>query len=202
METILYEDDIPEELIRPGDIAIDTETTGLNLGRDKLCLLQLSYGKGDATLVKFNNNYTAKNLKKLIFDKTRLKIFHFARFDIAMIKKHLGEDVENIFCTKIASRLVRTYTDSHGLKEICKELLGVQISKAQQSTYWAADTLSKEQLDYAASDVLYLHDLKKRLEYMLIRENRDEIASKIFNFLPVRANLDLQGWENLDIFAH
>lgn len=176
---------------------------GLNLDRDRLCLLQLSNGDGHSYLVQFfNNNYSAPNLKRLLLDKSRCKIFHFARFDLAAIKKYLNIDLENIFCTKVSSRLVRTYTDSHGLKELCRELLGIQISKLQQSSYWGSNELSQDQKEYAASDVLHLHKIKTILEKMLIAEKRLEIALKIFTFLPVRANLDLMGWDAVDIFSH
>ncbi len=194
---------MPDNLIINGDLAIDTETMGLNLHRDKLCLLQLSNGNGTAYLINFHNkNYAAPNLKKLLLDKSRCKIFHFARFDLAAIKHYLGIELENIFCTKIASRLARTYTDSHSLRIVCQELLGIQISKQQQSSYWGSETLTKEQKEYAARDVLFLHKIRNILKEMLIKENRYEIACKIFAHLPVRAELDLIGWNDIDIFAH
>ncbi|HJD56200.1 MAG TPA: ribonuclease D [Rickettsia endosymbiont of Pyrocoelia pectoralis] len=199
----IYQNDLPDDFEFEGDIAIDTETMGLNLIRDKLCLLQFSNGNGDAHLVHFTNqNYNAPNLKALLTDKVRCKIFHFARFDLAAIKKYLGIDLENIFCTKISSKLVRTYTESHGLKDLCRELLGVNISKQQQSSYWGAENLSQEQKEYAAKDVLYLHQLREVLKNMLIRENRLEFAQECFKFLPTRANLDLIGWNEIDIFMH
>ncbi|MDX1917016.1 MAG: ribonuclease D [Rickettsiaceae bacterium] len=202
METIILEGDIPENFIRAGDIAIDTETMGLNLARDRLCLLQLSFNTKEIFLIKFNKNYDAPNLKRLLQDGSRVKIFHYARFDIAAIQKFLNIEIENIFCTKIASRLVRTYTDYHGLKELCRELLGITLSKAQQSSYWGANTLSKEQRQYAAFDVAYLHELRNKLTIMLRDEERYELAMKICKFLPTRAALDLEGWNDIDIFAH
>ncbi|MFY9590108.1 ribonuclease D [Rickettsia endosymbiont of Halotydeus destructor] len=203
MAITIYQHDLPDDFHLEGDLAIDTETMGLNLHRDNLCLLQLSNGNGDAHLINFiNKNYAAPNLKKLLLDKNRCKIFHFARFDLAAIKKYLQIDLENIFCTKISSKLVRTYTESHGLKDLCRELLSLQLSKQQQSSYWGAEQLSNEQKEYAAKDVLYLHQLRDILQKMLIAENRLEIAKNIFNFLPTRANLDLLGWSEIDIFAH
>ena len=187
----------------PGDIAIDTETMGLDLNRDRLCLLQISNGDGEAYLVQFSkDNYDAPNLKNLLLDKNREKIFHFARFDLAVIKKHLEIELSNIFCTKIASILVRTYTEHHGLKDLCKELLGINISKQQQSSYWGTLQLSEEQKEYAAKDVIYLHSHKEILTSMLMAENRNDIAYKLFDFLPTRANLDLMGWNEIDIFSH
>ncbi|HJD64675.1 MAG TPA: ribonuclease D [Rickettsia endosymbiont of Diachasma alloeum] len=203
MTITLYQNDLPDDVNLEGDLAIDTETMGLNLYRDKLCLLQFSNGNGDAHLVHFlDQNYNAPNLKNLLSDKERCKIFHFARFDLAAIKKYLGVELENIFCTKISSKLVRTYTESHGLKDICRELLGVNISKQQQSSYWGADNLSSDQQEYAAKDVLYLHKLREHLIAMLVKENRFELAQDIFKFLPTRANLDLVGWDEVDIFTH
>ncbi|ALA61766.1 ribonuclease D [Rickettsia amblyommatis] len=199
----IYQNDLPNNFELEGDLAIDTETMGLNLHRDKLCLLQFSNGNGEAHLVHFTNqDYTAPNLKALLLDKTRCKIFHFARFDLASIKKYLSIDLENIFCTKISSKLVRTYTDNHGLKDLCRELLNINISKQQQSSYWGTDNLSAEQKEYAAKDVLYLHQLKDILQKMLLKENRYELAQDIFRFLPTRANLDLIGWNEIDIFMH
>ncbi|MFP3120296.1 ribonuclease D [Rickettsia sp. R2] len=199
----IYQNDLPNNFELEGDLAIDTETMGLNLHRDKLCLLQFSNGNGEAHLVHFTTqDYTAPNVKALLLDKTRCKIFHFARFDLASIKKYLNIDLENIFCTKISSKLVRTYTDSHGLKDLCRELLNINISKQQQSSYWGADNLSSEQKEYAAKDVLYLHQLKDILQKMLLKENRYELAQDIFRFLPIRANLDLIGWNEIDIFMH
>lgn len=176
---------------------------GLNLHRDRLCLLQMSNGNGVAYLINFvTRDYSAPNLKKLLLDPTREKIFHYARFDLAAIKKYLEIDLENIFCTKIASKLVRTYTDFHGLKELCKELLSIQLSKQQQSSYWGTGELTEEQKEYAAKDVVYLHQLRNILSEMLVTENRLDIAKQIFKFLPIRANLDLIGWNDIDIFLH
>ncbi|WP_341756019.1 ribonuclease H-like domain-containing protein [Candidatus Tisiphia endosymbiont of Ptychoptera albimana] len=203
MSIIVFQNDLPEDFNIAGDLAIDTETMGLNLHRDRLCLLQLSNGDGKAYLVNFiDKNYAAPNLKKLLLDKNRCKIFHYARFDLAAIRKYLGIDLENIFCTKISSKLVRTYTDAHGLKDLCRELLSVQISKQQQSSYWGRVDLTAEQKEYAAKDVLYLHQLRATLQDMLLAENRLDIAKQIFKFLPIRANLDLVGWNDIDIFMH
>lgn len=176
---------------------------GLNLQRDRLCVLQISNGDGNAYLVHFiDKNFNAPNLKKLLLDAARCKIFHYARFDLAAIKKYLEIDLENIFCTKVASKLVRTYTDSHGLKDLCRELLAIQISKQQQSSYWGNTVLTTEQTEYAAKDVLYLHQIRTILHNMLVTENRLEMAKQIFKFLPIRANLDLMGWNEIDIFVH
>lgn len=203
MSVYLHQNDLADDLIISGDIAIDTETMGLNNARDRLCVLQLSNGDGSAHLVQFQpDNFAAPNLKKLLSNKESTKILHFARFDIAVIKKYLGIELENIFCTKIASRLARTYTDAHGLKELCKELLDIQLSKQQQSSDWGAKELSKEQLKYAASDVIYLHRIRAKLMNMLEREGRTEIANQCFLFLNHRTNLDLLGWQDIDIFAH
>lgn len=202
MTNFLYQNDLPENLNLGLSIAIDSETTGLNLRRDRLCVIQISSGNGDAHLVKFDgSNYNAPNLKKLLSDPKVLKIFHFARFDLAIIKQFLNVELTNIYCTKIASKLVRTYTDAHGLKALCKELLNVELSKEQQSSDWAALEISEDQIKYAASDVLYLHRLKDRLDNMLKREGRDVIANNCFKFLPTRALLDLSGFEG-DIFSH
>lgn len=176
---------------------------GLDLNRDRLCVIQISNGDGDAYLVQFSKgNYQAPNLKSVLLDENRGKIFHFARFDLAAIKKYLNIELSNIFCTKIASKLVRTYTEHHGLKDLCKELLGINISKQQQSSYWGTGQLSADQKEYASKDVIYLHSLRKVLIQMLILENRDNIASKLFEFLPTRVNLDLMGWNDIDIFSH
>jgi ribonuclease D len=199
----LYQNDIPDDLLLTGDIAVDTETMGLNFHRDRLCLLQMSNGLNETVLVKFDGyHYNSPNLQKLLSNKSKTIIFHYARFDLAVIKKYLNIEIENVFCTKIASKLVRTYTDSHGLKDLCRELLGLQISKQQQSSYWGSGLLSKEQISYAASDVLHLHKIKTILESMLIREGRMEIATKVFKSLNTRVELDLMGFEIIDIFAH
>lgn len=203
MQVTIFQNDIPSDFTIDGDIAIDTETMGLNFMRDRLCVLQFSNGEDSAYLVKFTGqNYSAPNLKKLLLDKNRVKIFHFARFDLAVIKYYLKIDLENIFCTKIASKLVRTYTDMHGLKELCRELLAIQISKQQQSSYWGAQELSKDQQEYAARDVLYLHRLRDILTKMLIDHERFDMANRLFAFLPTRADLDLMGWNEIDIFMH
>ena len=199
----LYQNDIPAGLRFGKSIAIDTETQGLLIQRDRLCLIQLSDGNGDAHLVQFEKNqYEAPNLKKVLRNPKSVKIFHFARFDIAAIKAYLGIRCSPIFCTRIASRLTRTYTEKHGLKDICAELLGVEISKQQQQSDWANAELTTEQQKYAASDVLYLHQLMEILKGRLIRESRTDLAQACFDFLPFQAELDLEGWNNEDIFAH
>jgi ribonuclease D len=186
-----------------GDIAVDTEAMGLNNKRDRLCLVQLSDGEGDVHLVQFiPGKYNAPNLTKLLTDPKVVKLFHFARFDISIMKQYLGVLTAPIYCTRTASRLARTYTDKHGYKDVCRELLGVDVSKQQQSSDWGAVPLSSDQMDYAACDVLHLHKLREKLDVMLKREGRYELAAACFNFLPQRALLDLAGWENEDIFAH
>lgn len=204
MTNFLYQNDLPNNLIfSSNSIAIDTEAMGLNIGRDRLCLIQISTGDGNCHLVKFSqNNFQAPNLKKLLTNEKILKIFHYGRFDLAILKYHLQIDIKNIYCTKIASKLVRTYTDSHGLKTICEELLGVEISKKQQSSDWGNKEISDKQIDYASSDVLYLHALKEKLDAMLIRENRMELFKSCVEFLPIRVDLDLAGFSNVDIFSH
>ncbi len=203
MTITLHKDDLPKGLTFGTSVAIDTETMGLNPARDRLCLIQLSSGDGNAHLVQFAaGEYAAPNLKAILRDQKLLKIFHFGRFDIASIKAYLDVECTPVYCTKIASRLGRTFTDKHSLKELCKELLGVELSKQQQSSDWGATTLSEEQLAYAASDVLYLHKLKEKLDEMVAREGRTELANAAFEFLPVRATLDLEGWADVDIFAH
>ena len=203
MSVKLHKGDLPSGLDFGSSVAVDTETQGLSLVRDKLCLVQLSAGDGDAHIVQVDRQtYDCPNLKALLADPKVEKIFHFARFDVAMIKRDLGVDMAPIFCTKIASGLVRTYTDRHGLKDLCRELLGVDLSKQQQSSDWASDELSDAQLNYAASDVLYLHQLKTILTARLLRESRFDIAKACFDFLPTRAALDLNGWDEVDIFSH
>jgi len=198
-----YHGDLPDGLGFGASVAVDTETMGLNLQRDRLCLVQLSAGDGTAHLVQLADGaYQAPRLKALLADPAIVKIFHYGRFDIAMIRRHLAAECGPVFCTKIASRLVRTYTDRHGLKDLCRELLGVELSKHQQSSDWGAPKLSRQQLEYAAADVLYLHDLKSRLETMLARSGRAQLAAALFAFLPTRAELDLGGWNDVDIFAH
>lgn len=199
----LHAGDLPAGLSFPNGVAIDTETLGLNPHRDRLCLVQLSSGDGNAHLVKFDGeSYAAPRLKALLADKAVLKIFHFARFDVAVLQNYLGVETAPIYCTKIASKLARTYTDRHGLKDLCSELLGVELSKQQQSSDWGAPELTESQLAYAASDVLHLHALKARLDEMLAREGRAGFAAAAFNFLPERAKLDLAGFQDSDIFAH
>ena len=203
MTVHLYEGDLPDGLDLGPAIAIDTETMGLNPHRDRLCVAQLSSGDGDAHLVRFAPGaYDAPNLAALLADPDRLKLFHFARFDLAVLQHYLGVQTAPVYCTKIASKLARTYTDRHGLKDICRELLGVEISKQQQSSDWGAAELSQAQTEYAAADVLYLHRLKERLDAMLAREGREALAQASFAFLPHRATLDLAGWDEIDIFAH
>ena len=199
----LHKGDLPDGLGFGDSVAIDSETMGLNPLRDRLCLLQLSAGDGECHLVQFAaGQYAAPNLRRLLADPAVLKLFHFARFDVAVIRQYLGVVCRPIYCTKIASRLTRTFTDRHSLKDLCRELLGVDLSKQQQSSDWGAATLSKEQLEYAASDVLYLHRIAKQLDEMLQREHRRELAAACFDFLPNRAALDLAGWGEVDIFAH
>jgi ribonuclease D len=200
----LHEGDLPDGLFAGAtSLAIDSETMGLRLGRDPLCVVQLSAGDGDAHVLRLSRPaYDAPNLKRLLTDPAITKIFHFGRFDIAMFHLHLGVVTAPVYCTKIASKLARTYTDRHGLKDVSKELIGVDMSKAQQSSDWGAAKLSPDQLAYAASDVLYLHALRARLDEMLVREGRDGLARACFDFLPHRALLDVAGWEEVDIFAH
>lgn len=198
-----HKGDLPAGLDFGSSVAVDTETQGLSLVRDRLCLVQLSDGQGDAHIVQPDpETFECANLKALLADPSVEKIFHFARFDVAVIKRDLGVDMSPVFCTKIASKLVRTYTDRHGLKDVAREVAGVELSKQQQSSDWAAQELSEAQLAYAASDVLYLHKIRDGLTAMLERENRLELARACFEFLPSRAELDLAGWEDVDIFAH
>lgn len=195
--------DLPDGLELGNNVAVDTETMGLLPGRDRLCLVQLSAGDGDCHMVQFPPAaYNAPRLKAVFSDPAVTKLFHFARFDIAVIGKYLEVVCQPVYCTKIASRLVRTYTDRHGLKDLCRELLGVDIAKQQQSSDWGNSELSPEQLQYAAGDVLYLHRLRERLDEMLAREGRSELAAECFRFLPHRATLDLEGWAETDIFSH
>ncbi|MEL6213107.1 MAG: ribonuclease D [Pseudomonadota bacterium] len=203
MTNHLHKNDLPEGIDFGAAVAVDSETLGLNTLRDRLCVVQLSAGDGDAHLVQLEQGaYAAPRLKALLSDASVLKIFHFARFDVAAFLYWLGVETTPVYCTKIASRLTRTYTDRHGLKDLTRELLGVEMSKQQQSSDWGAQELSPAQIDYAASDVLYLHALKEKLDQMLMRENRTEMAQACFDFLPVRARLDLSGWSEDDIFAH
>jgi len=199
----LHKGDLPPGLTFTDSIAVDTETLGLNPHRDRLCLVQLSGGDGTAHLVQLDPaTYDAPRLKALLTDTAALKIFHFARFDLAVIEKYLGVAVAPVYCTKIVSKLVRTYTDRHGLKDLAAELLGIELSKQQQSSDWGAPTLSQQQLAYAAADVLHLHALKEKLDAMLAREGRAAFAEAAFAFLPIRARLDLAGYADDDIFAH
>jgi len=199
----LHKNDLPPGLSFGPSVAVDTETLGLNVNRDRLCLVQLSSGDGCAHLVQFDgSNYAAPNLKALLTDPAVLKIFHYARFDIAVIEKNLGVVTAPIYCTKIASKLVRTYTDRHGLKDLVGELVGIELSKQQQSSDWASSELSQQQLAYAASDVLHLHALKAKLDAMLAREDRAAFAQAAFGFLSTRAKLDLAGFGEDDIFSH
>ncbi|MBB3877692.1 ribonuclease D [Sphingomonas pseudosanguinis] len=205
MTVHLHEEDIPADLFAPGAaIAVDTETMGLITPRDRLCVVQLSDGGPDEHLVRFSpdSDYAAPNLRALLADPARLKLYHFGRFDIAAIRHYLGVVAAPVYCTKIASRLIRTYTDRHGLKELVRELLGIELSKAQQSSDWGAPELSDAQREYAASDVRYLHRMKVELDKRLVREGRMELAQACFDFLPARAELDLAGWPETDIFAH
>lgn len=203
MANFLYDGDLPDGLNLGPVVAIDSETMGLRLGRDPLCVVQLSGGDGDAHVVQLRRpHYDAPNLKRLLADPDVLKLFHFGRFDIAMFALHLGVVTAPVYCTKIASKLARTYTDRHGLKDLVRELLGIEISKAQQSSDWGQAQLSPDQVAYAASDVLHLHQIKARLDAMLAREGRASLAQACFDFLPARAQLDLAGWEDIDVFAH
>lgn len=204
MTVYFHEEDLPPDALGPGPVAVDTETMGLLTPRDRLCLVQISDGGGDEHLIRFapGSDYAAPNLRTVLADPARLKLYHFARFDIAAIRHYIGIVAAPVYCTKIASRLIRTYTDRHGLKELVRELLGQEISKQQQSSDWGAPELSDAQKDYAASDVRYLHQLKALLDVRLAREGRTALAQACFDFLPARAELDLAGWPELDIFAH
>ena len=203
MDIKLHQNDLPDGLTFGDSVAVDTETMGLALSRDRLCLVQLSAGDEVCHLVQFRErDYAAPNLKALLADPKVTKIFHFARFDLAATQRYLGVACNPVYCTKTASRLTRTFTDRHGLKDLCRDLLGVEISKQQQTSDWGAAELSQEQLRYAASDVLYLHRLKAALDELLAREDRAALAQACFDFLPTRAALDLAGWGDLDIFAH
>ncbi|MXO65814.1 ribonuclease D [Altericroceibacterium endophyticum] len=204
MSVYFHEEDLPADALGPGPLAVDTETMGLITRRDRLCLLQISDGSGDEHLVRFapDSDYAAPNLKAVLADPERVKLYHFARFDLAAIEYYLGVTAAPVFCTKIASKLVRTYTDRHGLKNLVNELLGAEISKQQQSSDWGAPDISDAQRDYAASDVRFLHRMKDILVERLKREGRLEMAQACFDFLPTRARLDIAGWEDKDIFSH
>ena len=200
----LYQGDIPNNIKFAKSIAVDTEAMGLKNSRDRLCLVQISSGKEATYLIQLGSDfgYSAPNLKSLLKDSSILKIFHYARFDLAIIKQYLGILPKNIYCTKIASKLARTYTDRHGPRELCKELLNVEISKQQQSSYWGSKTLSKNQIKYASNDVSYLHQIKNELDIILEREKRAHLLAPILKFLPTRVKMDLEGWEDMDIFSH
>jgi ribonuclease D len=204
MAVHFHEEDLPEGVLAPGPVAVDTETMGLVTARDRLCVVQISDGHGDEHLVRFapDSDYVAPNLKSVLADPARLKLFHFARFDLAAIEHYLGVIAAPVFCTKIASKLTRTYTDRHGLKDLVRELLGKEISKQQQSSDWGGDELSDAQREYAASDVRYLHAMHAIFLERLAREHRTELAQACFDFLPARARLDLAGWPEQDIFSH
>jgi len=199
----LHRNDLPDGVSFGASVAIDTETLGLKPHRDRLCVVQLSAGDGSAHLVQFDgSSWAAPNLKRMLADPKVLKIFHFARFDLAVLSKYLGVRTAPVYCTKIASKLARTYTDRHGLKDLVGELLGVELSKQQQSSDWAAQQLSDSQKHYAASDVLHLHAVKQKLDFMLARVSRETLAAESFAYLPTRAELDLAGFDDMDIFSH
>lgn len=204
MTVHFHEEDLPVDVLAPGIVAVDTEAMGLDPHRDRLCVVQIADGQGDEHLVRFgpHSDYAAPNLRAVLADPARIKLYHFARFDVAMIQQYLGVVAAPVFCTKIASRLVRTYTDRHGLKELVREILGLEISKQQQSSDWGGPELSEAQREYAASDVRYLHRLKDAFDVRLAREGRTDLAQACFDFLPHRAALDLAGWPEIDIFAH
>ena len=202
MQTHLYKNDLDDGIVFKGNVAIDTEAMGLDPARDRLCLIQIFDGETDCHMVQFENSNTeSPNLIKLLNDENIQKIFHYARFDMAALKHALKIDVKNVYCTKIASKIARTYTNNHGLKDLCKELLGVEISKKQQSSDWGNSNLSKEQIAYAANDVIYLHQIKNKLDEMLVREDRQLLVDACLSFLPTRVELDLREWEN-HIFSH
>ena len=202
MQTHLYKNDLDDGIVFKGNVAIDTEAMGLDPARDRLCLIQIFDGETDCHMVQFENSNTeSPNLIKLLNDENIQKIFHYARFDMAALKHALKIDIKNVYCTKIASKIARTYTNNHALKDLCKELLGVEISKKQQSSDWGNSNLSKEQIAYAANDVIYLHQIKDKLDEMLVREDRQLLVDACLSFLPTRVELDLRGWEN-DIFSH
>ena len=204
MAVHFHEEDLPQGVLAPGPVAVDTETMGLVTARDRLCVVQISDGQGDEHLVRFCNgsSYDAPNLKAVLADPSRVKIYHFARFDLAAIEHYLGVIAAPVFCTKIASKLTRTYTDRHGLKDLVRELLGVEVSKQQQSSDWGAPELNDAQREYAASDVRYLHRMMEVFQGRLEREGRTGIAQACFDFLPTRARLDLAGWDDKDVFSH
>ena len=203
MKVKIHKNDLPNNLSLGKIIAIDTETMGLDYKRDPLCLVQMSSGNEEVHLIQINRKtFKADNLKRILEDNNIKKIFQFARFDLAVLNYYLKAEINNVYCTKIASKIGRTYTDKHGLKDLCKELLNIELSKQMQSSDWGAETLTEQQINYAASDVLYLHKIKVELDKILIREKRMELAEHCFNFLKHRVTLDLAGWNNQDIFAH
>lgn len=203
MTIYLHQNDLPDGIDLGDTIAIDTETRGLNIHRDRLCLVQVSAGDGNAHLVQFDGeNWNAPNLCKQLGDPNRVKIMHYARFDMAIVQHYLNTPMTNVYCTKIASKLTRTYTERHGLANLCRELLDLELSKQQQSSDWANADLSKAQQEYASNDVLYLHQLMDKLNVMLVRENRQHIAQQCFEFLPTRTELDILGFEEMDMFSH
>jgi ribonuclease D len=203
MKVKIHKNDLPNNLNLGKIIAIDTETMGLDYKRDPLCLVQISSGNEEVHLIQINRKtFKADNLKKILEDNDIKKIFQFARFDLSVLNYYLKADINNVYCTKIASKIGRTYTDKHGLKDLCKELLNIDLSKQMQSSDWGAENLTEQQVNYAASDVLYLHKIKEELDKILIRENRIELAEHCFKFLKHRVTLDLAGWNNQDIFAH
>ncbi len=204
MTVYFHEEDLPAGALGAGPVAVDTETMGLQPGRDRLCLAQISDGQGDEHLIRFapDSDFAAPNLKAVLADPTRTKLYHFARFDLASIHAYLGVMASPVFCTKIASRLVRTYTDRHGLKDVVRDLIGIELSKQQQSSDWGAPIINEAQREYAASDVRYLHRLKDAFDVRLLREGRMDLAQACFDFLPHRALLDLRGWPEIDVFAH
>ncbi len=203
MSISYYQDDLPDDIDLGDVVAVDTEAMGLNTDRDRLCVVQMSAGDGDCHIVHFpKRSYEAPNLERILSNPDVLKLFHFARFDLAILKRYLGVVTKPVYCTKIASRIARTYTDRHGLKDLCQELLGIDLSKQMQSSDWGAPELSEAQLSYASHDVLHLHALRARLDAMLRREGRDHLAGPCFDFLPHRIELDLAGWAETDIFAH
>ena len=203
MKVKIHKNDLPSNINLGKIVAVDTETMGLDYKRDPLCLVQISSGNEEVHLIQINRkNFQADNLKKILEDNNIKKIFQFARFDLAVLSYYLKADTSNVYCTKIASKIGRTYTDKHGLKDLCKELLNVELSKQMQSSDWGVETLTEQQINYAASDVLYLHKIKEELDKILIREKRMELAEHCFKFLKYRVTLDLAGWNNQDIFAH
>ena len=199
----LYKNDLPINIKFKGSIALDTETMGLNISNDRLCLIQISDGNGNSYIVQFlKNSYDSPNLKKILDDESILKIFHYARFDVAIIKKNLGIMCKPIYCTKIASKLARTFTDRHGLKDLCKNLLKINLNKQNQTKEWRNENLTENQLEYAANDVLYLHEIKNKLDKIIEREGKQHLAKACFKFLETRAEFDLLGWQDKDIFEH